>query len=464
MKVLGVLLDKKTEEDFTKEFQEKVYFINSETTLIDEVKTNKPDAVIMDGDELPFESLLELIEKTIEFYKKTIIIILGEKINLNVVAGCIKSGAYDYAPKPANVAKVYDNIIQVMKNRRARAERLDKNQIVEAESVIGNTKQMLEIYKMIGKVAASNVSLFMSGESGTGKQLIAKAIHNLSETNKTAFVTANCMMLKEEIFEKRFFGVEKEEFDGRINIQPGYLEQADNGTLFLKEVSELSLNMQAKLLEVLQEGEYARVGGIRLRKTNARIIASSSVKLEDLVYEGKFREDLYHKLKVVEMIVPSLREKKDDIPLIVNYCIKINNETLGYNIKGVSKAAMEKITKYDWPGNIRELRNTIKSSMALCRGNSILVEDLPANVKGSKTAKREGDIQDWVLSDWIESELEILKSTSEKGYYEKVVSRVERELIRQVLEINNGKKVDTAEILGITRNTLRSKMNNYELE
>jgi two-component system nitrogen regulation response regulator GlnG len=464
MKVLGVMLDKKTEQELEKGFREKINFIDSYTDLFEDIKKNKHDAVVMDADGAPFQKLLELIERIVNFQKKTIIIILGEKINLNFVAGCIKAGAYDYMPKPAEAEKIYSNIQQVMKNRRARAERLDKNQFVEAESVIGNTKQMLEIYKMIGKVAASHVSLFMSGESGTGKQLIAKAIHNLSNDSDMAFVPVNCMMLKEDVFEKRFFGVEKEEIDGSINIQPGYLEQADNGTLFLKEVSELGMNMQAKLLEVLQEGEYTRVGGTRVRKTNARIIASSGVNLEDLIYEGKFREDLYHKLKVVEMTVPSLRERKDDIPLIVNYCVKINNEVLGYNIKGVSKAAMEKILKYDWPGNIRELRNTIKSSMELCRGNSILVEDLPASVKGTKSSRREGDLQDWVLADWVESELEILKAGDEKSYFEKVVSRVERELIKQVLELNNGKKVDTAEILGITRNTLRSKMNNYGLE
>lgn len=464
MKVLGVMLDNKTEEDLNKGFNEKIAYIDNYTDLLDEIKKNKQDAIVIDGDELPFEKLVELIERVVNFQKKTIIIIIGEKVNMNFVAGCIKAGAYDYMPKPVNADKIYSNIQQVMKNRRVRAEKLDKNQLLEEESVIGQTRQMLEIYKMIGKVAASNVSLFMSGESGTGKQLIAKAIHDLSDSREMAFVPVNCMMLKEDIFEKKFFGVEKEEFDGSITIQPGYLEQAESGTLFLKEVAELGMNMQAKLLEVFQEAEYSRVGGVRVRKTNARIIASSSVNLEDLVYEGKFREDLYHKLKVVEMIVPPLRERKDDIPLIVNYCIKINNEVLGYNIKGVSKAAMEKILKYDWPGNIRELRNTIKSSMALCRGNSILMEDLPANVKGTKTSKREGDLQDWVLADWVESELEVLKANSDKGYYEKVVSRVERELIKQVLEINNGKKVDTAEILGITRNTLRSKMNNYGLE
>lgn len=222
--------------------------------------------------------------------------------------------------------------------------------------------------------------------------------------------------------------------------------------------------MQSKILYLLQEGEFYRMGGTEPVSIDIRIVATTSENLEELISKGQFIDELYHKLKILEITIPPLRERKDDIPFIIDHYLIGCNEELHKAIKGVSKPAMKKIMRYDWPGNVNELKNAIKSAVALCRGGSILIEDLPSNVVGNKISKRRGDIQNWILGDWIEGEIANLKSKNQRDYYGNIISKVEKELIRQVLEMTSGKKVETAELLGITRNTLRTKMNNYGLE
>lgn len=458
------MLSKKEEDELSGKFQDDIGFIDNFSDVFEEVKNNKPDVIVLEGDELSYEKLLEVIERIINFHKKAIIFVVGERSNMKIVAGSIKAGAYDYILKPFDPDTLVKRVEKAVKDLKLKAEKIEYNQEDLDEVLIGNTKEMVDIYKIIGKVSDTNVPILISGENGSGKELVAKSIHNFSDRQEMAFVTVNCATLHGDILEKKFFGYEIETYEISSTVQQGYLELANNGTLFLKEIGELNLDMQAKLLSVLQVGEFSRIGGSHILKAEVRIIASSSKNLEELVNEGKFREDLYHKLKVVGIDVPPVRERKDDIPILVDSFIKRFNEENAQNIKGISKPALKKILKYEWPGNIRELKNTIKSSMALCRGNSILVEDLPAAVIGAKISKRHGDIQDWVLADWVEGEIEILKQSNQKNYYGNIISRVERELIRQVLESTNGKKVETAEILGITRNTLRTKMNNYGLE
>ena len=323
---------------------------------------------------------------------------------------------------------------------------------------------MLEIYKLIGRVAASDVSVLVKGESGTGKELIAKSIHKISNRGEKSFTVFNCSGITFENMERELFGYEKAPFsDGNIP-KIGKLEEAIGGTILFEEIDELELSLQAKLLKTLQEGYFYRIGGEKPIQLNFNVIATASHDLEEMIAEGKFRDELYHKLKVVEIEVPPLRDRKEDIVLLIDYFIKQYSEEIGKNIKGFSKPALNKMVKYDWPGNVRELRNAVKSAVVVCRGNSIVVEDLPANIVGQKISKRQGNLQDWVLADWIEGEIDILNTNNKQNYFGNIIYRVERELIRQVLESTNGKKVETAEILGITRNTLRAKIGIYGLE
>lgn len=464
MKVLGVMLSKKNEAELEDKFKREISFIDSFSDIFDEIKQNKPDVVVLEGDELSYDRLIEVIERIMNQNKKIILFIIGERSNMKIVAGSIKAGAYDYLLNPINPEFLFNKIEKARKDLKLKAEKIDNKKNEEDEILLGNTKEMVEIYKIMGKVADASVPLLINGENGTGKEMIARAIHSLSDRQEMSFVTINCTTLQGDILERKLFGYEKHNLDASFTFKQGTLDEANKGTLFLKEVSALSLDMQAKLLSILQMNDFSRIGGRDIIDSDVRIIASTSRNLEELINEGRFIEELYHKLKVVEIDVPALRERKDDIPVLVNNFIKKFGIDSPKNIKGISKPALNKILKYDWPGNIRELKNTIKSSMALCRGNSILIEDLPAAVIGAKISKRHGDIQDWVLADWIEGEIEILKNANQKNYYGNIINRVERELLRQVLEFTNGKKVEAAEILGITRNTLRTKMNNYGLE
>ncbi|WP_394700539.1 sigma-54-dependent transcriptional regulator [uncultured Ilyobacter sp.] len=463
MNVLGILLDEKLKNGIAESIDGSIEFADGVLRALEILEEARYDAVLLDSDTMEKSQLIESIEMISSAQRKIIIMILGERSNLDLVAGSIKAGAYDYILKPVEILKVSRLLEKAVRDHKLKAEKVDKNKDT-GDKLIGQTKEIVEVYKMVGKMAASRVPVLVTGEKGTGKKSVAISIHQFSDFSDKPFVSINCTAFQNEFLERKIFGYEKGAFPGAAFDQMGELEKANGGTLYLGNIESLSIDMQSKILGVLQEGEFFRIGGTNLLKTDLRIITASSENIEELIVNGKFIEELYHKLKVLEIDIPPLRDRKDDIPFIIDHYIMDCNEEFGKNVKGVSKPAIKKIMRYDWPGNVSELKNAVRSAVALCRGNSILVEDLPANVIGAKISKRRGDIQDWILADWIEGEVSVLKGNSQKDYYGNVISRVEKELIRQVLEMTSGKKVETAEILGITRNTLRTKMNNYGLE
>jgi two-component system nitrogen regulation response regulator GlnG len=463
LNVLGILLDEKLKNGIAESIDGSIEFADGVLRALEILEESRYDAVLLDSDTMEKSQLIESIKMISSAQRKIIIMILGERSNLDLVAGSIKAGAYDYILKPVEILKVSRLLEKAVRDHKLKAEKVDKNKDT-GDKLIGQTKEIVKVYKMVGKMAASRVPVLITGEKGTGKKSVAISIHQFSDFSDKPFVSINCTAFQDEFLERKIFGYEKGAFPGAAFDQTGELEKANGGTLYLGNIESLSIDMQSKLLGVLQEGEFFRIGGSKLLKTDLRIITASSENIEELIVNGKFIEELYHKLKVLEIDIPPLRDRKDDIPFIIDHYIMDCNEEFGKNVKGVSKPAIKKIMRYDWPGNVSELKNAVRSAVALCRGNSILVEDLPANVIGAKISKRRGDIQDWILADWIEGEVSVLKGNSQKDYYGNVISRVEKELIRQVLEMTSGKKVETAEILGITRNTLRTKMNNYGLE
>ncbi len=463
LNVLGILLDARLKNGIGESIDGSIEFADGVLRALEILEETRYDAILLDSDTMEKSQLIESIKMINAAQRKIIIMVLGERSNLDLVAGSIKAGAYDYVLKPVEILKISRLLEKAVRDHKLKAEKVDKNKNT-GDKLIGQTKEIVEVYKMVGKMAASRVPVLVTGEKGTGKKSVAISIHQFSDFSEKPFVSINCTAFQNEFLERKIFGYEKGAFPGAAFDQVGELEKANGGTLYLGNIESLSIDMQSKILGVLQEGEFFRIGGTQLLKTDLRIITASSENIEELIVNGKFIEELYHKLKVLEIDIPPLRDRKDDIPFIIDHYIMDCNEEFGKNVKGVSKPAIKKIMRYDWPGNVSELKNAVRSAVALCRGNSILVEDLPANVIGAKISKRRGDIQDWILADWIEGEVSVLKGNSQKDYYGNVISRVEKELIRQVLEMTSGKKVETAEILGITRNTLRTKMNNYGLE
>jgi len=440
-----------------------IFSVQTDRHLLSAIIEHKPEAVLIDNKGIE-ESALTLLQHIKEIDSKIPVFLYGANVNLKIIISAMKMGAYDYLiADEKDEKKVLSTIEKAVNNQKLKSKKIfsEKGTDIE-EEMIGTTEEMLNVYKMIGRVANLDLPVLVIGESGTGKGIIARAIHKYGNRSEKAFATVRCSSLNSTLFDEELFGFlpEANFEDNKI----GKFELAEDGVLLFEDISTLNLDVQAKLLNVLQDKHYTKVGGSERTPIQCRILYTTDRDLEQLVAEGKFMQELYHRVRVIKIEIPSLRERKEDIPYLVNQFIKEFNNELGKNIKGISENTLKQLHGYSFPGNIRELKNIIKSSIAVCRSNTILVEDLPANMLSSKVTTRHGDLQDWVLEDWIAGEIDILKENGEQDYYEKIVSRVERELITQVLRVTNNKKVETAEILGITRNTLRSKMKNFGME
>lgn len=463
MNILGFRLDLNLKTALENNIDFNITFVDSTLDILDSIKVKKFDAILVDDMQIREDALISLIKKIAELQKKSIIIVLGETSNLNIVAGSLKAGAYDYILKPVAPRDVMGILEKSLRDTKTSVERVDKNKST-GDKLIGQSKEIIEVYKTIGKVSKNLIPVLIVGERGTGKSSVAKSIHQFSDNKENPFITINCLSLGNELIERKLFGYEKGAFTGALFSQAGDLEKINDGTLYLGNIEALNLELQSKLLYYLQQGEYFPIGSAIPVKSSARILASSSDNLESLIIQGKFIDELYSKLRVLEIIIPPLRERKSDIPFIIDHYISQVNLELGTSVKGVSKPAIKKLLRYDWPGNVNELKTSIKSAVAISRGPSILLEDLPSNILGTSHTKSRTDDQDIILKEWIKTELYNLKKESNQDYYNRVISKIEKELISQVLETTNGKKVDAAELLGITRNTLRTKMSIFEIE
>ena len=464
MLLLGLRLDEELKLEFESNHVNELTFVENVVNFMEAIKTKKFEAILIDERNSKEDTLLNLITKITEFQKRVVIIILGETSNLRIIAGSIKAGAYDYVLKPESPENVVKIVEKSVKDYKILAERVDKTKST-GEKLIGRSKPMIDLYKIIGKVANNSVPVLVIGERGTGKTSVAKAIHQCSNVHDKPIISVNCNSYRSGLLERKLFGYEKGSFEGAVFSQFGELEKAEGGILHLANIESLSLDMQSKILFLLEENKFFRLGGAEPINAFIRIIATTSVNLEELIEKGQFIDELYRKLKVVEINIPTLRERKEDIPFIIDHYIAECNQEMNKNIRGISKLALKKIMRYNWPGNVNELKNAVKHAVAMCRGVSILVEDLPPNVIREKSLNFKEEVRNLSFESLIKSEISQLKMESKKSdYYSEIISKMEKELIRQVLEMTNGKKVDTAEILGITRNTLRAKMNSYDLE
>ena len=464
MLLLGLRLDEELKLEFESNHVNELTFVENVVNFMEAIKTKKFEAILIDERNSKEDALLNLITKITEFQKRVVIIILGETSNLRIIAGSIKAGAYDYVLKPESPENVVKIVEKSVKDYKILAERVDKTKST-GEKLIGRSKPMIDLYKIIGKVANNSVPVLVIGERGTGKTSVAKAIHQFSNVHDKPIISVNCNSYRSGLLERKLFGYEKGSFEGAVFSQFGELEKAEGGILNLANIESLSLDMQSKILFLLEENKFFRLGGAEPINAFIRIIATTSVNLEELIEKGQFIDELYRKLKVVEINIPTLRERKEDIPFIIDHYIAECNQEMNKNIRGISKLALKKIMRYNWPGNVNELKNAVKHAVAMCRGASILVEDLPPNVIREKSLNFKEEVRNLSFESLVKSEISQLKMESKKSdYYFEIISKMEKELIRQVLEMTNGKKVDTAEILGITRNTLRAKMNSYDLE
>lgn len=457
MKILGLLPNKREEKEIRRVI-ENITLLDNYTELFEKLKSDYFNILLLWTDEIKEELLLELIFRAKEINKELLVYVLGEKASIQLVAGSISAGAKDYILKPYDVQKLIFTLERDLKKNQIKSS----GKKINYDIMLGSTKEMVDLYKNIGRFSLSNETVFINGENGTGKELLAKILHEFNKKEIGEFLVIHGNI--NELADKVIFGEEIYDGNKLLEVKQSSLEKASNGTILIKEVENPSLETQIKLLEFIETGNFVRINGKEKVNSKTRIICSSSKNLEEMVEENRFYEGLWDKIEKNTLYIPPLREKKDDLPELIEYFIDIFNDELKLNIKGVDKLALNKIMKYNFPNNIKELKSVIKASMALARNEYIIVEDLPAQVIGTKISKRYGAVHDWVLADWIEGELDMLEKTNEGEYYDSLISRVERELIRQVLERTKGKKVEAAELLGITRTTLRTKMNSYGLD
>jgi two-component system, NtrC family, response regulator AtoC len=365
----------------------------------------------------------------------TTVIMITAFGSIETAIEAIREGAFDYISKPFKLEEIKITVQRALEQRRLieenkqyRQELLGKYQF---DNFIGRTQQILQVYKTIAKVANTKSTVLLYGESGTGKELVARSIHYNSQRSQRPFIPVDCASLVESLLETELFGHMRGAFTGALFTKKGLFEEAEAGTLFLDEVSNLSLSVQTKLLRFLQEHEIKRVGGTESIKVDVRVIAATNHPLEPMIKEGKFREDLFYRLNVVSITLPPLRERKEDIPLLANYFLHKFTEEHQKAISHISPEALEILTRHDWPGNVRELENTMERAIILSAHPIILPEDLPQKVLGSQLPE---------VSLFPEKLLSL--------------KEVEKSYVLRVLHETKGNKKKAAEILGIDRTTL----------
>ncbi len=411
------------------------------------------DLILPDGDGL--EGLREIHSMNPE----AAVIMITAHAKMQSAITAMQEGAYDYIEKPFDIEELKIVVEKAFKDLSLRAElKTLKKEAFETDSphIIGKSPKILKVFKAIGRVASKDVTVLITGESGTGKELVAKAIHVNSSRSISPFVAINSASIPRDLLESELFGYKKGAFTGATRNKTGKIQAAHGGTLFLDEIAEMDTGLQAKLLRFLQDKEFTPLGSNESIKADVRIIGATNRNMKDAVSSGSFREDLYYRFNVVQIKAPPLRDRKEDIPLLIKHFLREASEKLETGRKELSKEAKTLLTKYDWPGNIRELDNVIKRACILSSGTVIDRKDLVIDEDNAYSVKD-------FLEDKLKRYLKDMTKVSNFKLYDTVLSEVEKALITIVLKETNGNQLKTAKALGINRNTLRTKIKQYRI-
>ncbi len=433
---------------------------------LDRVKENSPDLIIMDI-KMPGRNGIDVLKEIKLIDPKSLVIIMTAYGTTETAIEAMKYGAYDYILKPFSIPRMKGLVEKALALRKLMKEEVTYAPLSasegEEERLVGSSPKMQEIYKMIGQVAPSDVTILLRGESGTGKELIARAIYHHSLRLHQPFLPVNCAAIPDTLLESELFGHEKGAFTGATSRRIGKLEQGQGGTIFLDEIGDMSLSTQAKLLRVLQEKSFERLGGMETIKVDTRFIVATNKNLEEAISNEKFREDLYYRLNVVSITIPPLRERKEDISELVSYFLKKFNRELKKGIVGITPSALEKITSYGWPGNVRQLENVLKRALVLCQGEWIL-EDQLLFEKGWEKREPEEEWSKKNLEDLLDALFEEFSKAPAALQGSDMISILERGLILRALKKTKGNQLKAATLLGIHRSTLRGKMERYNIK
>ena len=435
------------------------------------IAADKPDVVLLDV-KLPGMSGLEALGEIKAHHPWVIVIIITAYDDMETTIEAMRLQAFDFVPKPIDLDIVKSVLDRAFRTQSVRStlpvDTADESSAAQigGHRLVGKSSQMREIYKLIGVMASNTVTVLIEGETGTGKDLVARAIHVGSERRDKPFIPVDCGALPDELLESELFGYEEGAFTGaKTEGKPGRFELADGGTLFLDEVGNMTPALQVKLLRALQTQEIERLGGTRTLKVDVRVIAATNQELGDMVKRGQFRKDLYYRFRRVAFHLPPLRERREDIPLLVTHFLQLIREEVGKPIRGISEDGMELLQDYPWSGNVRELENCLRSAAALCRSDVILPDDLPSEIQigyqmdPTNTSQLEVSLKS-ILQDITKEAI----AQEKCGLYEDVVALLDKALIELVLDEFSGNHSKTAELLGMSRTTLLKKIRQRDTE
>jgi DNA-binding NtrC family response regulator len=418
---------------------------------------------------LPDESGLDLMAAVKEYDPKIPVIYITGGGTAGTAIEAMKAGAFDYLPKPLSVGQLRELVTQAARVRRLMTEPVGVAHTVEAATdgegdfMVGRSPAMTEVYKNIGRVAPKNVTVLIRGESGTGKELVARSLYQHSNRADKPFLAVNCAAIPEALLESELFGHEKGAFTGADRQRIGKFEQCNGGTIFLDEIGDMPLMLQGKILRLIQDQRFERVGGNQTIQTDVRIITATHHDLEAMSDAGVFRSDLYYRLNVFEIEIPALRNRVEDLPLLVGHFIHRASRELDQDVNRVADDAMEVLTSYPWPGNIRELQSVLKKAVLNATGPLLLSEFLPDSIRRTASLLVEGGDSSCTNNDAWEKFVDERTEAGTNALYDETIECMERWLLKRILRKTSGNQVQAAAILGITRTTLRSKLSKLGL-
>lgn len=429
---------------------------DSADNIIDSLRSNKPDAIITDI-RMPGTSGLELLDSINKKYPELPVIIITAHSDLDSAVSSYQGGAFEYLPKPFDI----DDAVNI--TRKACATRQDKETpatdiIRDHPGIIGEAPAMQEVFRAIGRLSQSNITVLINGESGTGKELVAQALHQHSPRASSPFIAINTAAIPKDLLESELFGHEKGAFTGANAQRKGRFEQANGGTLFLDEIGDMPSDLQTRLLRVLADGQFYRVGGHTTVKSDVRIVTATHQNLEELVKQGKFREDLFHRLNVIRIHIPSLRERREDIPTLLNHFLIQAADEMNTAPKTIPENLLRYLSTLNWPGNVRQLENTCRWLNVMAAGTEVLMDDLPPELIQKQDDNEHPIVShnNWesALRSWSDRKLE----TGTVDLLNEATPIFESIMIEAALQKTKGKRLEAAKLLGWGRNTLTRKI------
>ena len=422
-------------------------------TILDKLKQEEPDAIITDV-RMPGIDGLELLSHLSTDYPDLPVIIMTAHTDLDSAVSAYQGGAFEYLPKPFDIDEAVEVAQRACRKKQSHSHQLvaDKN----GPEIIGAAPAMQAVFRTIGRLSKSVISVLITGESGTGKELVALSLHKHSPRADNAFIALNTAAIPKELLESELFGHEKGAFTGAQALRKGRFEQADGGTLFLDEIGDMPAELQTRLLRVLSDGVFYRVGGHTPIKVNVRVIAATHQNLDSYVKKGLFREDLFHRLNVIRIQLPALRERKEDIPSLFHLFLQRAVKELKVEQKNIDAETMAYLTSLSWPGNVRQLENTCHWLAVMTSGQTVHISDLPSELITENQSVSVEAGGDWKQT--LSSKVQLQLLSGETEIASGVISEVEKILIKATLQKTNGRKNDAAKLLGWGRNTLTRKI------